>query len=106
MTTQSVGDYFAFFAAVSFILGLLGFFRGKSKASLIAGGLSAVLLAIAAVLTQRQGQPGILMGTIVSGLLAGRFVPTFFKSKRIYPAGILGLLSVIGLVLGLLVLIK
>jgi uncharacterized membrane protein (UPF0136 family) len=40
-------DYFVFFGLVSLVLGILGFVKAKSRASLFAGGVSGVLLVVA-----------------------------------------------------------
>ena len=39
-------------------------------------------------------------------LLLGRFLPAFLKSKKFYPSGIMALLSVLGVVAGILALMK
>ncbi len=90
-------QYFQIFGLISIVLGLLGWLRAKSKASLIAGGISGVLLVLAGYLA---GSVGLWLGTIVSFALAGRFLPAFIKGRQIYPAGVLAILAVIGVVLG------
>jgi len=105
----SISDYFAFYGAVAIILGILGFVRAKSRASLIAGGLSGIALMGAAFVIAKhyQFEPehinrGYIMGLILSVLLLGRFLPGFLKSKKFYPAGIMALLSLGGITAALL----
>jgi uncharacterized membrane protein (UPF0136 family) len=59
---------------------------------------------VAAWLTLKSGDSnaGVITGTVVSGLLAGRFIPAFLKTKAFYPGGLLGLLALVGLIVGLL----
>ncbi len=104
-------DYFMLFGAISIILGALGYFRGKSRASLYAGGISGLLLVGAAFsAAKHQGtsgvNPGYVMGLVVSVLLLGRFLPGFIKSKKFYPAGIMAILSILGVAAGILALME
>ncbi len=105
----SISDYYAFFGVVSIILGILGFLRAKSRASLIAGGLSGLALVGAAFVIAKhyKFEPehlnrGYIMGLVLSVLLLGRFLPGFLKSKKFYPAGIMALLSLGGIIAGIL----
>jgi uncharacterized membrane protein (UPF0136 family) len=105
----SISDYFALFGAISIILGILGFVRAKSRASLIAGTLSGLGLLGAAVVIakhytdERESiKNGYILGLVVSVLLLGRFLPGFLKSKKFYPAGIMALLSLGGITAGIL----
>jgi uncharacterized membrane protein (UPF0136 family) len=108
-TFPSISDYYAFYGAASIILGILGFLRAKSRASLIAGGLSGIALMGAAFVIAKhyKFEPehinrGYIMGLVISVLLLGRFLPGFIKSKKFYPAGILALLSLGGIIAGIL----
>ena len=105
----SISDYYAFYGVVSIILGILGFLRAKSRASLIAGGLSGIALVGAAFVIAKhyKFEPehlnrGYIMGLVLSVLLLGRFLPGFLKSKKFYPAGIMALLSLGGIIAGIL----
>ena len=91
-------QYFLIFGVVSILLGLVGWLRAGSKASLIAGGTSGALLVVAGFVA---GMVGLWLGTIVCLALAGRFVPTFIKGRQLYPAGVMAILAVVGLVLGI-----
>ena len=108
-TFPSISDYYAFFGVVSIILGILGFVRAKSRASLIAGGLSGIALMGAAFVIAKhyKFEPehlnrGYIMGLVLSVLLLGRFLPAFLKTKKFYPAGIMAILSLGGIIAGIL----
>jgi uncharacterized membrane protein (UPF0136 family) len=51
----------------------VGFVKAKSKASLIAGGISGALLITAALWMAYNNVGGLILGGVVSLLLAGRF---------------------------------
>ena len=93
-------DYFVFFGLVSLVLGIVGFFKAGSRASLFAGGVSGVLLVVAGLMALRNPMVGYIVGGVVSLLLLGRFLPAFLKSKRLYPAGIMAFLSILGVAAG------
>ena len=105
-------DYFMFFGVVSIVLGILGYVRAKSVASLYAGGLSGILLAASSMMALRRSDSpdlfnfGYLICLILSVALLGRFLPSFLKTKKFYPAGIMAVLSVLGVVAGVLALMK
>lgn len=109
---MTYSDYFMFFGAVSIVLGVLGYVRGKSVASLYAGGLSGILMAASALMAARRAMKpdefnfGYLLCLLLSVALLGRFLPAFLKSRRIYPAGIMAVLGVLGVVAGVLALLK
>ncbi len=89
--------YFLLFGTVSEVLGVLGWVRAKSKASLIAGLASGFLLTIAGILgLLGLAQAGLWLGGIVSVLLLGRFLPSFLKTKAVYPAGLMSALALAG----------
>ncbi len=93
-------DFSLIFGIVSIVLGALGMVRAKSKASLIAGGISGLLLILGWYL-MKQGQPaGKWIALVVSFLLLGRFLPTALKRKQLYPAGIMAILALVACVLG------
>ncbi|MES2706497.1 MAG: TMEM14 family protein [Verrucomicrobiota bacterium] len=99
-------DYFVLFGAVSLVLGILGYIRAKSMASLVAGGISGVgLVASGIIALLKTGSssvnPGYIMGLALSVLLLGRFLPGFLKSKTFYPAGLMALLSLLGIAAGI-----
>lgn len=85
----------------------MGFAKAGSKASLIAGGVSGVLILVGAWLMMTgRVQNGLILGLIVSSLLEVRFLPAFVKTKKLMPAGMMTGLSVIGTVLSVLALVS
>ena len=91
------------FGIVSIVLGGLGFARAGSRASLIAGGISGVLLIVSTYLHQPLGT---YVGLAVCGLLLGRFLPGFLKTRTLYPAGLMALLALIGTVMGVMSVVR
>jgi uncharacterized membrane protein (UPF0136 family) len=93
--------YLFVFGVLTIVGGVVGFVKAKSNASLIAGGVSGVLLLVAGYLMgSASAQVGLILGLVVSVALAGRFVPSYLKTKKAMPAGLMAVLSVVGVVLG------
>lgn len=99
-------DYFALFGAVSLVLGILGWVRARSVPSVVAGGIAGIGLVASAMVCARWGTPGYIMGLALSALLLGRFLPVYLKTKQIYPAGLMALFSVLGVIAGVLGLVN
>ena len=91
-------NYYFVFGGLTIVGGIMGFVKKGSMASLIAGGLSGILLLIAALWLRDKPQNGLILGAIVSLALAGRFLPAFLKKFDWMPAGFMAVLSVIGLI--------
>jgi uncharacterized membrane protein (UPF0136 family) len=92
--------YLFIFGLLAIVGGIVGFVKAKSRASLIAGGISGLLLLVAGYLIGSGNLSiGLILGIVVSVALAGRFVPSFIKTKKVMPAGLMALLSVAGIVL-------
>lgn len=94
----TAGFYLVFFGVVSALGGLMGFLKAKSKASLIAGAISGVLLAIAGVLTRQGNKAGLILGIVVAVALVGRFGAVFARTRQMAPAGVMTLLGTIAIV--------
>lgn len=84
----------------------MGYVKAQSMASLVAGGVAGLLLIGAGALIATKTQPGLILGLLVSIALAGRFIPAYMKSQAFMPAGLMGILSVIGIILTILAFIK
>jgi uncharacterized membrane protein (UPF0136 family) len=98
--------YFAVFGLLTGVGGAVGFLKAKSRASLIAGGVSGLLLLVAAWLMQSgQTLPGCALGGLLSLALLGRFGPAFAKQKKFMPAGLIAVLAFGGLGVNLRVLL-
>jgi uncharacterized membrane protein (UPF0136 family) len=101
MRGQMIGSakiYFLVYGALTIVGGLVGYLKAGSVISLVSGGIAGALLIVAAFLMPSQFLAGIILALVISVLLAGRFVPNFFASGKVMPAGIMSLLSVIGIV--------
>ena len=98
--------YFIVFGLLTIAGGIMGYVRAGSTASIIAGSISGILLLLAAFLLPGNITAGLALAAIVSLLLAGRFLPAFFKTHAVMPAGMMSVLSVIGLIMAILAWIK
>jgi len=99
--------YYYLFGLITLIGGVQAFLAVGSRASLIAGGISGLLLLVAGFLVQSgKVMPGLILGLIISLGLAGRFLPKFFKDGGWWPAGVEGWLGAIGIVISIAALVK
>jgi uncharacterized membrane protein (UPF0136 family) len=48
-----------------------------------------------------QQAAGLIVALIVSVLLAGQFVPKFFSTYKVMPAGLMSVLSVLGIIVAI-----
>ena len=96
--SRMAGCYFIF-GALTIVGGLIGFLKASSMPSLIAGGVSGILILVAAVLLRGNPTAGLVLGGVVSIALAGRFLPAMLAGGKFMPAGMMTILSVIGIVL-------
>jgi uncharacterized membrane protein (UPF0136 family) len=76
--------YYYLFGLVAIAGGAMGYTRAKSKASLIAGGVSGALLIIAGLLS--PGVPGFVLALIVSVLLLIHFGRSYAAKRKPMPA--------------------
>lgn len=93
----TAGFYLIFFGVVTAVGGVMGFVKAKSKASLIAGSISGILLVVAGLLARQGNKNGLILGLVVAVALLGRFGAVFAKTRAMVPAGIMSLLSVIAI---------
>ena len=98
--------YFIIFGLLTIIGGMIGYASKGSMASIIAGSISGILLLIGAFLLPNNATAGLTVVGIVSILLAGRFIPAFLKTGDFMPAGMMSILSVIGIVMAILAFMK
>lgn len=98
--------YFIVFGILTIAGGLMGYVKAGSTASLIAGGISGILLLVAAFLLPSHVVAGLVLGMVVSLLLAGRFLPAFFRVGKMMPNGMMALLSILGIVFAIVAWIR
>lgn len=92
-----VARYYMIFMAVMVIVGgVIGFVKAKSKASIISGGISGVVLAAIFVLSMTQAKAAILGAFIAYTVLDTIFAMRLKKTGKFMPAGLILILSVIG----------
>jgi uncharacterized membrane protein (UPF0136 family) len=91
--------YFAVFALVVLAGGIIGFVKAKSRASLIAGVVSAALLGASVSLAATHGRAGFILGGVVSVALLLRFLPAYLKTKKAMPSGLVASFAALGMVL-------
>ena len=90
--------YFLIFGALTIVGGVIGYVKAGSVPSIIAGAITGILLLVAGWILPNNRMVGLVMALIVSLLLAAQFVPKFFRTGKIMPAGLMSILSVIGLI--------
>jgi uncharacterized membrane protein (UPF0136 family) len=95
------------FGLLVFVGGIIGYVKAKSRASLISGIGSAILLGIASSLVSSGSlRVGAGLSIFISLALLGRFFPAFMKTKKVMPGGLVVALGAVTLVLGVLTLVK
>jgi uncharacterized membrane protein (UPF0136 family) len=93
--------YYFVFGALAMLGGVMGFVKARSIPSLIAGDLAGAVLIVAGLLLPGRLQIALILGLVVSVLLAGKFVPDFIH-KKTPVALIMTVLSLVGIVFTLL----
>jgi uncharacterized membrane protein (UPF0136 family) len=95
--------YLFVFGAITIAGGVLGFVKAKSRASLIAGGISgAALVAAGALVGGPNTTVALALGFVISLALTARFGNAYRQTKKPMPAGLITLLGLGGIVLTLL----
>ena len=90
--------YFIAFGVLTIAGGIVGYAKAGSVASIVAGSITGILLLVAAFLLPQHRAIGLATAFIISLLLAAQFVPKFIRTGRAMPAGMMAILSVIGLI--------
>jgi len=90
--------YFVIFGLLTIAGGIVGYIKAGSAASVIAGAITGVLLLVAAFLLPAHQAWGLGTALIVSLLLLGYFGPKYLRTGTVMPAGMMSVLSIIGIV--------
>ena len=98
--------FYYVFGAITLGAAVQGYLAG-SPISLIAGGILGLLILAGCFLFTSNATVALILALVGLLGIAGRFVPAFFKSNyQVWPAGTLAVLSVIGLILTVVALVK
>jgi uncharacterized membrane protein (UPF0136 family) len=98
--------YFIVFGLLTVVGGVIGYAKAGSTISLIAGSICGILLLLSAYLLPGNLVVGLVLAAVVSIALAGKFVPAFIKTGQVMPAGLMSVLSVIGLIMAIVAWMK
>jgi uncharacterized membrane protein (UPF0136 family) len=98
--------YFFIFGILTIAGGIMGYAKAGSTASIIAGSISGILLLVGAWLMSTNQVVGLAITLVVSLLLLIYFAPKFMRTSAFMPAGLMSILSVIGLVVALVAWLK
>jgi uncharacterized membrane protein (UPF0136 family) len=98
--------YFIVFGILTIAGGVVGYVKAGSVASIIAGSITGVLLLVAAFLLPEHRAIGLATAFIISLLLAAQFAPKFIRTGRVMPAGMMSILSVIGVIAAIVAWVK
>lgn len=90
--------YFLLFGVVMALGGVMGYVKARSVPSLVAGGVSGLILIVSALCIPRGWYTWMIVDLVLSLLLAGRFVPALLRRKY-NPAAYVVPLAVIGVIL-------
>ena len=98
--------YFIVFGVLTIAGGVVGYVKADSVASIIAGSITGILLLVAAFLLPEYRAIGLATAFIISLLLAAQFAPKFLRTGRVMPAGMMSILSVIGVIAAIVAWVK
>jgi uncharacterized membrane protein (UPF0136 family) len=90
--------YFIIFGLLTIAGGVVGYVKAGSVASIIAGSITGVLLLVAAFVMPEHRVAGLATALIVSLLLAAYFVRKYLSTGVLMPAGMMSVLSIIGII--------
>jgi uncharacterized membrane protein (UPF0136 family) len=98
--------YFIVFGVLTIAGGVVGYVKAGSVASIVAGSITGVLLLVAAFLLPEHRAIGLATAFTISLLLAAQFAPKFLRTGRVMPAGMMSILSVIGVIAAIVAWVK
>jgi uncharacterized membrane protein (UPF0136 family) len=93
--------YFLAFGIVTIAGGIVGYFKAGSVISIVAGAITGILLIVAGIILPGQRELGLGVGLLTCLVLAVQFIPRLLRTRRFIPAGVMSVLSLIGLIVGI-----
>ncbi|MFL6515719.1 MAG: TMEM14 family protein [Chthoniobacterales bacterium] len=93
--------YFLVFGILTIAGGVIGYVKAGSVVSVIAGAITGILLLVSAWILPMHREIGLALALLTSAVLAGQFIPRAFRTRRLVPAGVMSLLSVIGIAIAI-----
>jgi len=87
----------ALFGVFNIVGGLIGFLKASSIASLIAGGISGILLLFCSFGISKGNKIAAIGAIVISLLLCGRFIPKLLTQVKVMPDLIIVIVSIISI---------
>jgi uncharacterized membrane protein (UPF0136 family) len=91
--------YFLVFGVLTIAGGIIGYVKAGSVVSFVAGAITGILLIVAGMILPEHRELGLGLGLFTSTILAGQFIPRVLRTRRLVPAGVMSVLSVIGIII-------
>lgn len=85
------------YGVLTLIGGIMGYVQAQSKASLISGIVSGLLLIIAGVMQLQGQEAGLILATVITAVLVIVFAIRLSKTRKFMPAGLMSLLGLVSL---------
>jgi uncharacterized membrane protein (UPF0136 family) len=98
--------YFIVFGILTIAGGIVGYVKAGSTPSIIAGSITGILLLVGAWILPEHRAAGLVTVLIVSLLLAAQFIPKFIRTEKAMPAGMMSILSAIGIIVAIVAWMK
>ena len=86
------------YGVLAIVGGVIGYKQAQSKASLISGSISGVLLILGGILRSLGQSWGLFLAAIVTVLLIIVFTGRLVKTRKFMPAGLMTVLGVAALI--------
>jgi uncharacterized membrane protein (UPF0136 family) len=77
------------YGVLAVVGGILGYTKAGSKMSLISGSVSGVLLILSGLLMRTIGIKGLILATVVTGILLVVFAVRLANTRKFMPAGLM-----------------
>ncbi len=85
------------YGTLTIVGGLFGYLKSRSKASIVSGSFSGLLLILSAWVYWQGQRWGLLLGAIITSALIAIFAVRFKKTRQFIPAGSMAFLGAVTL---------